>query len=561
MLSLIRVKNYAVIDEVELELYAGFSVLTGETGAGKSILVDALGLALGDRADSNVVRQGAERAEISVSFECSAGHAALPWLRERGLDDGDLCTLRRLIGAEGRSRAFINGQPATLQDLKTLGGMLIDIHGQHAHQSLLDTASQRALLDAHGGLEDLAAKVASAYGAWQTRARELAERRNASADRAAQVELLRFQVGELEGLALAADEPAQLRAERDRLAHTDQLLRGVGAALERLYESDAAAYSAVVHAGDELERLVAHDAALRAPRERLAAAEIELREVESTLNRYREQIEADPGRLEWLEERLAKIKTLARRHGVAEEEVPALLETLQRRLAQLDGSEEAVATLEAQMQSARAAYFDVARKLSAARAKHARALGKAVSAQLPDLGMPHGELRVHLEPKPEERADATGLERIELEVKLNPGQPFGPLSRMASGGELSRISLALEVVRSGASPIPTFVFDEVDAGIGGRVAEIVGRKLAALAASRQVLCVTHLPQVASQGQRHYRVVKLTDGKTSRTHIRCLTAEERVEELSRMLGGVEITERTRAHAAEMIDRAATERAAQ
>jgi DNA repair protein RecN (Recombination protein N) len=556
MLSLIRVKNYAVIDEVEVELAAGFSVLTGETGAGKSILVDALGLALGDRADANAVRQGADRAEISVSFDCASDDAALPWLKERGLDDGESCTLRRVIGAEGRSRAFINGQPATLQDLKTLGGLLIDIHGQHEHQSLLEGSSQRALLDAHGNLEPLAERVAAVHAEWRRLQQELDARRSASSDRAAQIELLRFQAGELEALGLKPGEHIELHAERDRLANVDSLLRAVSGALDRLYENETgAAYSAVVQARQELDHVLAHDASLAELRDRLSSVEIELREIESALGHYRDRIEADPARLEWLDERLAKIRALARRHAVDEAGVAALLEALKERLSALDGGSESLEALAERVGTARTDYFAAAAKLSAGRRKQAIALSRAVSAQLAELGMPNGEFRIELERKPDERADGTGLERIEFQVKLNPGQAFGPLSKMASGGELSRISLAIEVVRSGTSPIPAFVFDEVDAGIGGRVAEIVGRKLAELAARRQILCVTHLPQVASQGQRHYRVVKLTDGKTSRTNVRCLNAEERVEELSRMLGGIEITAATRAHAAEMIDRAA------
>jgi DNA repair protein RecN (Recombination protein N) len=556
MLSLIRVKNYAVIDEVEVELGAGFSVLTGETGAGKSILVDALALALGDRADANAVRQGAERAEISVSFDCTADAAALPWLRERGLDDGESCTLRRVIGAEGRSRAFINGQPATLQDLKTLGGLLIDIHGQHEHQSLLEGSSQRALLDAHGNLGALAERVAAAHAEWRRLEQDLAARREAGSDRAAQIELLRFQVGELEALGLKPGEHAELRAERDRLANVDALLRAVGGALDRLYENEAgAAYAAVVQARQELDQVAAHDPSLGALRDQLASVEIELREIEPALGHYRDRIEADPARLEWLDERLAKIRALARRHSVDDAGVASVLDALRERLSALDGDGESLEALTAKVDGARAKYFEVAAKLSAGRRKQAAVLAREVTAQLPELGMPHGEFRIELERKADERADGTGLERVEFQVKLNPGQPFGSLSKMASGGELSRISLAIEVVRSGASPIPSFVFDEVDAGIGGRVAEIVGRKLAQLAARRQILCVTHLPQVASQGQRHYRVVKLTDGKTSRTNVRSLSAEERVEELSRMLGGIEITAATRAHAAEMIDRAA------
>jgi DNA repair protein RecN (Recombination protein N) len=556
MLSLIRAKNYAVIDEVELELSAGLSVMTGETGAGKSILVDALGLVLGDRADAASVRHGAERAEISAVFDCPAGHASLAWLRERGLDDADSCTLRRVITAEGRSRAFINNQPVTLQDLKALGDLLIDIHGQHAHQSLLDNANQRALLDGHGGLTELVQRVAQAHAEWRRLQGELEARRAAGNDRAAQLDTLRFQAGELETLALAQDEPAQLHAERERLANTDRLIAGVSATLGHIYENEgAAAYSLVVHAEQALRKLVEHDATLANALQRLAGVEIELRELASELNHYRERIEADPERLEWVENRLAKMRALARRHGVDEDHLPNVLPALQQRIAELDGGGETLEVLAERASSASADYFTAADALSAARRKHARKLSALVTAQLADLGMPHGELNVELQAKPRERADATGLERVEFQVKLNPGQPFGALAKMASGGELSRISLALEVVRSGASPVLSFVFDEVDAGVGGRVAEIVGRRLRELAASRQVLCVTHLPQVASQGQRHYRVVKLDDGKTSRTNVRQLSSAERVEELSRMLGGIEITERTRAHAAEMIDRAA------
>ncbi len=556
MLSLIRIKNYAVVDEAEVEFAAGFSVLTGETGAGKSILVDALGLALGDRADAGAVRQGSERAEISVQFDCPPGHAALGWLKERGLEDDDACTLRRLIGTDGRSRGFVNGQPATLQDLKAVGALLVDIHGQHAHQSLLEAPAQRALLDAYGGLDALARDVAEAYGEWQSAAADLARRTASDATRSAELELVRFQAGELETLGLVPGEVETLKMERDRLANTDKLLGGVSTALERLTENeDSAAYSAVVQARQELERLALHDAALGEQSEQLAAIEILLRDVESTLARYRDRIEADPGRLDALEERLAKIRSLSRRHGVPDEQLAGLLAPLRERLAALESGEESLAALEAKTARIRSEYFLHAAKLGAAREKHARKLEKAVSSELAELGMPHGELHVDIRRKSEERADSTGTERIEFQVRLNPGQAFGPLSRVASGGELSRISLAIEVVRTGASPVPTLVFDEVDAGIGGRVAEIVGRKLDRLARQRQVLCVTHLPQVASQGRCHYRVLKLTDGKTSRTNVRLLTADERLEELARMLGGVEITERVRAHAAELIDRAA------
>ncbi|HEX7236319.1 MAG TPA: DNA repair protein RecN [Gammaproteobacteria bacterium] len=555
MLTLIRVKNYAVIDEIEVEFGGGLNVMTGETGAGKSILVDALGLALGDRADASAVRHGAERAEISVSFDVPDGHEALRWLAERGLDDDTACTLRRLVGSDGRSRAFINGQPVNLQDLKALGALLVDIHGQHAHQSMLDTGNQRALLDAHDEIAPLARSVAECFAAWHTLVEQLENRRSSSAQRQSEIELLRFQVAELEALAVADGEPERLRAERDRLANTDRLLSGATAALDALAENEAAsAYAAVVLARREIDKLAQVDAELRAPASVLASIEIELREVETTLQHYRERIEADPARLAWLDDRLARVRALARRHAASEDDLPRVLPALRERLAALDGSGEPLEALEKRAKEARTQFLAAARHLSGLRAKHAKALSGEVTSLLAELGMPHGEFRVELEDKPVERADATGLERVEFQVKLNPGLPFGSVAKVASGGELSRVSLAVEVARSGASPVTAFVFDEVDAGIGGRVADIVGRKLRQLSSTRQVLCVTHLPQVASHGAAHYRVEKQTDGKVSRTEVRALTATERIEELSRMLGGVEVTARTRAHAAEMIDRA-------
>ncbi len=556
MLSLIRIRNYAVIDEVELEFDTGFSVMTGETGAGKSILVDALGLALGDRADASTVRQGAERAEISVSFDCPDTHPAVEWLREHGLDEDLCCVIRRVISAEGRSRAFINSQPVTLQDLRTLGALLVDIHGQHAHQSLLQHGAQRQILDLHGGHQELATTVANHFKTWQTLAEDLQARRRGGEDRDAQLELLRFQIAELESLAPEEGELEPLTAERNRLMNADRLINGLNLALGRLYEADAdSAYALVAEAAKELKGLSELDSALVAPRNLVAEAEIQLSEAAADLARYRDRLAPDPARLEWLENRLSKIRELARKHKTDAEALASVFGRLQARVEEFENSGESLELLASRMEAAAAAYFTAAGELFEARAASAEKLAELISAQLRELGLPHGRFRVELTRKTRERADAHGLERIEFQVSLNPGQEFGPLSQVASGGELSRVSLALEVVGTGARSVPTMVFDEVDTGIGGGVAEIVGRRLAELAANRQVLCVTHLAQVASQGRHHYRVVKLSDGLTARTNVRELGAEDRLEELSRMLGGIEITERTRAHAEEMMSRAA------
>jgi DNA repair protein RecN (Recombination protein N) len=552
MLTLIRVANYAIIDEIEIELEPGFSIMTGETGAGKSILVDALGLALGDRADASAVRQGAERAEISVVFVCPPGHPALAWLAERGLDDGEACYLRRLVGTEGRSRAFVNNQPVTLTDLRELGGLLVDIHGQHAHQSLMNAGIQRRTLDAFGGLEEDARALAEAFAAWQTAESRRVDLEERSADREAQLDLLKFQLGELEELGLADGELETLKAERGRLANADRLLQGLDSALNQIYESDlGSAHSQAAQARRSLEGLLEHDASLRELTEQLGRAEIELREAALELMRYRDKLERDPERLEYVETRLDRIRRLARRHRVEEAELPQVRERLAAELAELDTASHSLEAVAAEAATRRKRYAELAERLSRERSLAARALSTEVSARLKELGMPHGQFLVQVEAK--QKGDATGEDRIEFQVQINPGQPFGPIAKVASGGELSRISLALEVVATDASSIPTFIFDEVDAGIGGGVAEIVGRRLWQIANRRQVLCVTHLPQVASQGTHHYRVMKLTDGHTSRTQVRKLQGEERIEELSRMLGGVEITDATREHARDMIRR--------
>jgi DNA repair protein RecN (Recombination protein N) len=553
MLHLIRIRNYAIVDEVEVEFGPGFNVMTGETGAGKSILVDALGLALGDRADSAAVRHGADKTEISVVFECPEQHAALSWLADHELEDGTSCSLRRIVSAEGRSRAFINNQPVTLQDLRELGSMLVEIHGQHAHQSLLETKEQRELLDsAAGALEDAAA-VAAAFETWQRASERLDAYQSQSAERSALIERLKFELTELVDLGLREGEIENLQTEHHRLANIDELAAQVGSALDCIYESDAAsAYALVAKAVHAIEEIGELDDDLRTYVSQLRSAEIELRDVASSLTRYRDTIEPDPDRLANIEERLARIRALSRRHRVDDAELWRLESEMATQLAELDSANESKEALETRVNDAKREFENSANALSKLRRKHAKRLARDVSAQIKNLGLPNGEFDVLIEAKP--KADSHGIDRIEFQVRLNPGQPFGALARVASGGELSRIGLALHVVAGGGSTVPTFVFDEIDAGIGGGVAEIVGMRLRELAATRQVLCVTHLAQVASRGHRHYRIVKSTDGKTSRTAIAQLDQSQRVDELSRMIGGVEITAKTRAHAEEMIARA-------
>jgi DNA repair protein RecN (Recombination protein N) len=553
MLNLIRIRNYAIVDEVEVEFGPGFNVMTGETGAGKSILVDALGLALGDRADSAAVRHGADKAEISVVFDCPDAHPALAWLADHELADGTTCSMRRVVSAEGRSRAFINNQPVTLQDLRELGSMLVEIHGQHAHQSLLEAAEQRALLDAAAGASDLAGAVAEAFETWQRAIERLDASRTRSAERDALIERLRFEHAELAELELTEGELEALQAEHHRLANIDELAVQVQTALDCVYESETdSAHALIVRAIHSLEAIGELDAELNAYTGQLRNAEIEVRDVASSLTRYRDTIEPDPDRLAHVEARLARIRSLARRHRVEEPELWRHATELGAQLQALDASSESIDALAARAASAERDFGEKAAALSKLRHKHAKRLAREVSAQVKNLGLPHGEFDILIEPKP--KPDSHGIDRIEFRVRLNPGHPFGEIGRVASGGELSRIGLALRVVAVGGSSVPTFVFDEVDAGIGGGVAEIVGMRLRELAAQRQVLCVTHLAQVASRGHRHYRIVKSTDGKTSRTDIAPLGQAERVDELSRMIGGVEITAKTRAHAAEMIARA-------
>ena len=552
MLRNLQVRNFAIVDQVDVEFGPGMTVLTGETGAGKSILVDALGLVLGERGGSGLVREGTRRAEFSAEFDLSDQADAQRWLVDQALDMDDECVLRRVIGDDGRSRAFINGNAVSMQSLKALGELLIDIHGQHFHQSLGRPSVQRDLLDFHGGLLPLRSETRGAFERWQALKQDLEELETRQADRESRLELLQFQVSELDALDLQPDELGSLRTERDRLQNVGKLSDGIGRVLEALYDGDDVTAQAILAgAGQTVAGLAAFDESLAPARRLLDEASIQVSEAVELLRRYGESLEADPARRDWVEDRLHAIQSLARKHRVEADNLGEVQTRLRDQLDELRNFEERSERLARDVATAEAEYREFAARLSAARRDTAGSFAQDVTAAMTSLGMPGGRFEISFESRDIEEARAWGMDRIEYLISANPGQTPQPLARIASGGELSRMSLAIQVIASGGSDIPTMIFDEVDSGVGGGVAEMVGRRLCELGANRQVLCVTHLPQVASQADNHIRVIKITDGRTTRTGVSVLTRDERIEELARMLGGVKITERTREHAAEML----------
>jgi DNA repair protein RecN (Recombination protein N) len=556
MLTHLQIRDFAIIDAVELELAGGLTALTGETGAGKSILVDAVMLAIGGRAAGEVVRHGAERAEISATFEVTGNAAANRWLAEQSLEaDGELM-LRRVVGADGRSRAYVNGQLQPLQQVRALGDLLIDIHGQQEFLTLTRRDTQRRLLDEHGHHAPLTAPVAQLAAAWRTVDARLTELAVAASDRESRLELLRYQLQELEALALAPGEAAELAAEAQRLAHRGRLGEAAQQALTLLYEGDgedalarAGRAAGVLRGAIELDRRLATVGAL------VEEALIPLREAGHELGTYLESLEVDPRRQEFVEQRIASIEQLARKHRIAAAELGEQLERLKAEVGSLETSGTQLAELERERAALARQYGAAAGALSAARGIAAEALGRAVTNLMRVLGMPGGVFEVRVETPTDAPIDPHGVDTVEFLVSANPGQPPRPIARVASGGELSRISLAVQVAAAHQDHGPVcMIFDEVDAGIGGAVAEMVGRQLHVLGTRGQVLCVTHLPQVAGQADHHVRVSKLTADRASRTALTHLAHDERVEELARMLGGVEVTDKAREHAREMLSSA-------
>ena len=548
MLQQLTIRDFVIVDRLELSFLAGFGALTGETGAGKSILIDALALALGERADAGVVRAGCDKAEVAATFAIGGLPQVRDWLVANDFDGDDELLLRRVVDAGGRSRAYINGSPVTVQQMREVGEWLVDIHGQHAHQSLLRADAQRTLLDTHAGLVRLAREVAAAWKIWRD-AEHLLRTASESADSLQRErEQLQWQIGELDVLAFGDDEWATLDVEHRRLGHAASLIEGAQYALAVLSDDDAACERQIDGVATRLGNLAEYDPALAEVAALISSVQAELSDAVSTLRRYADRADLDPARLAQVERRMEAVMAHSRKNRVQPPELPGLLVGWRQRLAELDESAD-LALLETKVAAAKAAYLAIAQKLSAGRQKAATDMGKAVSDIMRQLALSAGRFEVAL-PVVTDGA-VYGLEQVEFRIGGLAGNEAKPLAKVASGGELSRISLAIQVLTSRSASVPTLIFDEVDVGIGGGVAEIVGRLLRELGSERQVLCVTHLPQVAAQANWQWQVRKSTQNGVTLSAIQPLDDGGRVQEIARMLGGVNITEITLQHARELL----------
>ncbi|MDZ4315770.1 MAG: DNA repair protein RecN [Azonexus sp.] len=548
MLRHLTLSNFVIVDRLELEFLAGFGALTGETGAGKSILIDALALTLGERAEAGVVRSGCDKAEVAATFDVNGLPEVRAWLAANDLDAGDELLLRRVVDAGGRSRAYINGSPATVQQLREVGEGLVDIHGQHTHQSLLRTDAQRQLLDAHAGLTVKVRELGVAFRGWREAEQDLRSASDGAEALLREREQLEWQVRELDSLAFSVDEWAGLELEHRRLGHAASLIEGAQFALSVLADDDAACERQVDSVAARLDSLGEYDPALQEVAALVQSVQAELSEAVSTLRRYADRVDVDPARLGVVERRIEAVLAAARKYRVQPGALPALLQGWQQRLAALEASSD-LAGLEARLVTARADYFAQAAVVSVQRRQTAAAMSESVSAVMHQLALSSSRFEVAL--LPNQNGAVYGQEQVEFRIAGLTGNEAKSIAKVASGGELSRISLAIQVLTSRSASVPTLIFDEVDVGIGGGVAEIVGRLLRELGSERQVLCVTHLPQVAAQANWQWQVSKATRDGVTLSAIQPLDANGRVQEIARMLGGVEITEITLQHASELL----------
>jgi DNA repair protein RecN (Recombination protein N) len=553
----LHIRDLAVIESVAIEIGAGFTTLTGETGAGKSILIDALALALGERSDALAIRSGAERLEVSATFDTTDSPAGTAWLLENDLGEASgECVLRRVVGNDGRSRAWINGRPVPLQTLRQLGELLVDICGQQDYQSLRHKNTQREVLDGTGNTLALRATMREAWRSWRAAEDEYHELLSRERDRDSRRELLAFQVRELQALNPRQGEYTEAEREHRALRHRTQIASALHTALGRAYDDESgSAQAAVAAARQALNEVLSFDPGLAAALQMLTEADIQIHEAADLIRQRIDTLDQDPARESELDDRLAALQEAARKHRITPDELPALQARLSEELAQLSNYAETCQQLAGIAAEKRSALGTLAAQLTAQRNKAAASLAQAITQNMATLGMAGGQFEVRIRPLADAAIGPDGADDIEFLVSANPGQPPAPMSRVASGGELSRLNLAIQVVATAAHGAPTLIFDEVDAGVGGAVAEIVGRKLRELSSQRQVLCVTHLPQVAVQAGQHFTVRKqAVRGKTS-TAVQKLDPAERTEEIARMLGGLSITAQTRAHAQEMLAAAA------
>lgn len=550
MLKALTIQDLAVVRHLDVEFEAGLTILTGETGAGKSILIEALGLTLGDRADTSMVRAKAERASVSATFDITDNAVLQVFLADHDLADGTECILRRVLSADGRSRAFCNAIPVPVQILKQIGELIVDIHGQHAHHSLLRRAVMRESLDEFGQCAGQAKAVAAAFTTYRELQRELARLSNGADDVASRIDLLRFQSEELDNENINSEKLSNLENEHRRIAHAAKITEACDDVESLAFSGDTAALSATIKAAGRLREVSALDDALSGVGDLFDQAIINLQEAERELHHLRSNINADPAHLAALDAQLQTIQDLSRKHRCEAHELPARLESIRDELEELSGREELIKQINTDIEAAEKTYAKAAAALHKRRTSAAAKMNKEITRRIRELGITHGEFKVAVE-RTKDAPSVHGDDDIEFLVTANPDQPLRPMKKVASGGELSRISLAIQVATTGTSGIPVLVFDEVDTGIGGPTADVVSRYLSDLSQRRQILCITHLPQVASAGEHHLSIGKMVVGGITETTIRNLDADDRIEEIARMLGGERITKKAREHARELL----------
>ncbi len=554
MLTHLHISHLITIHDLKLDLTAGTTVITGETGAGKSILIDAIALALGGRGNADVVRKDQDKADISLCFDTRKLPEARAWLKSYDLDNDHECIIRRTIYKDGRSRSYINGMPTTLQPLRELSDLLINIHGQHENQSLLKSDKQRDMLDRYAGHMNWVDKVLHLAQEWQKVSAELNDLKTLSDERTSRSEFLQFQLNELEALHLQQDEFQTLDLEHKQLAHAGELLENMNLALACLGEDENdCALTQLNRAAHALETIQRVDPKIKPWIESIKNAIIQVSDTEGELRHYLETVDLDPERLQWLDQRIATLFDIARKHKVAPQELYELQQRIAQELLELTSSDERIAALNSKLTAIQQEYMVVAKKLSDSRKKSAMKLEKEITQSIQALSLPHGQFHIQLETEETTRLSLHGLEKVYFQIKTNAGQPMQLLAKVASGGELSRISLAIHMATAEQHTIPTLIFDEVDVGIGGGVAEMVGKLIRRLGDTHQILCITHLPQVAAQGHQHLLVEKSDQKNMTYTNIRHLSLEEKANEIARMLGGVEITRKTLEHAQEMLEK--------